>query len=423
LIERIGFLFCLMIALVGVDAQAPNWTVDYSQFPFRMTVSAVLEHDGTVLEQGENKVAVFVGDEIRGIGYADSYHEPTDRYLAIFQIGSDVAEGETLDFVLYDEDADEIVDVRFSATFSVDGLLGSVNDPVILSENQFPQEIQLPVEAFLENLEVGGVITNLTTVDGDDLSHTYFLSNFDPPEASELIGVDGEKLIATAENDFETLNSFTFSIRAEDPLGASVSNDFRLNLIDEPEAPTNLILSRQRFSENNNSDFELALISADDEDLNESLTYSFARSEENLDSVYFNISNNRLIVRSSVDYELTPSFQLLITVSDKDGLSLTDTFEIKVEDEDEPEPLSNYLSPNGDGFNDFLIIENPELYIGFTLKVYTPQGREVFNMTNYDNSWDGYFQGKPLPSGVYQYVFQNKMTGVKYDGFIYIKER
>ena len=405
----------------GSQAQSPNWSVDYSQFQFRMTVSAVLERGGAPLASGGNQVAVFVGDEIRGVGNADSFHEPSGRFLAIFQVGSNVVEGETLRFQVYDESLGEVVSVRYTTTFNVDKLLGSINDPIILTENQFPKDIQLSAESYSENMEAGSKLAGMTTADGDDDIHVYTLSNFIPESAVDLLQVEGDSLVVNADNDFETLNQFSFTMSSSDPLGATVSKDFTMNVLDEPEPPTDLVLSRQSLPENSNSNYQLALITAEDEDLNERLVFTFAEVQENVDTVHFRIDDNRLMVRSSLDFELTPSFDVIIKVTDKDGLSLSEAFEISVEDEDEPEPLSNYISPNGDGFNDFLIIENPELYSSYTLRIFTPQGKEIYTKKGYDNTWDGYYLGKPLPSGIYPYIFQNE--SIRFDGLIYIKDR
>ena len=47
----------------------------------------------------------------------------------------------------------------------------------------------------------------------------------------------------------------------------------------------------------------------------------------------------------------------------------------------------NVITPNGDGKNDVLVIDNVTLYPGNTLTIYNRWGREVYKTTNYRNDW------------------------------------
>jgi gliding motility-associated-like protein len=68
--------------------------------------------------------------------------------------------------------------------------------------------------------------------------------------------------------------------------------------------------------------------------------------------------------------------------------------------------VSNLLSPNGDGKNDFWIIHDPVDIAGCDVLVYNRWGQQVFSSKNYNNDWDGTFNGEPLPDGSYYYVIQ-----------------
>jgi gliding motility-associated-like protein len=61
----------------------------------------------------------------------------------------------------------------------------------------------------------------------------------------------------------------------------------------------------------------------------------------------------------------------------------------------------NVITPNGDGYNDFFVITNADKYPGNILKVYNRWGKMVFEMSNYDNSWNG----GNLSDGSYYFVF------------------
>jgi gliding motility-associated-like protein len=63
------------------------------------------------------------------------------------------------------------------------------------------------------------------------------------------------------------------------------------------------------------------------------------------------------------------------------------------------------FSPNGDTFNDLWVIEGIEEFPTCTMNVFDGRGRRVYQKTGYTNDWDGTYQGKPVPSGTYYYVF------------------
>ena len=66
--------------------------------------------------------------------------------------------------------------------------------------------------------------------------------------------------------------------------------------------------------------------------------------------------------------------------------------------------VSDLISPNGDGKNDYWILHEPSYIIGCQVIVYNRWGQQVFEAENYDNTWDGTYQGEPLPDGAYYYV-------------------
>jgi|GEM_PF-4319485 len=61
----------------------------------------------------------------------------------------------------------------------------------------------------------------------------------------------------------------------------------------------------------------------------------------------------------------------------------------------------NIITPNGDGLNDALVIDNVALYPGNTLAVYNRWGREVYRTRDYGNTF-----GPGASPGLYYYLFQ-----------------
>jgi len=73
---------------------------------------------------------------------------------------------------------------------------------------------------------------------------------------------------------------------------------------------------------------------------------------------------------------------------------------------------TTYLSPNGDGLNDYLDILNIEHYPENTVTIINSYGEKVFSAKNYNNTdvvWDGRNRrGQLIPDGVYYYIVEVK---------------
>ncbi|WMI69105.1 gliding motility-associated C-terminal domain-containing protein [Mangrovimonas sp. YM274] len=84
------------------------------------------------------------------------------------------------------------------------------------------------------------------------------------------------------------------------------------------------------------------------------------------------------------------------------------------------------LSPNADGFNDFLVIPCIEDYIGNILKIYNRLGVQIYESSNYQNNWDGRPNmgfpetNKVLPVGTYYYLLELPNNQKPIIGWIYL---
>ena len=70
--------------------------------------------------------------------------------------------------------------------------------------------------------------------------------------------------------------------------------------------------------------------------------------------------------------------------------------------------IPNTFSPNGDGINDTWVMHNLEHFPPCTVEVFNRSGQKVYSTAAYSNTWDGTFNGKPLPVGVYYYVIKTQ---------------
>lgn len=66
--------------------------------------------------------------------------------------------------------------------------------------------------------------------------------------------------------------------------------------------------------------------------------------------------------------------------------------------------INNFLSPNGDGKNDFWTMSKPSLISGCNVSIFDRWGKKVWESNAYDNQWDGKnTSGEELPDGTYFY--------------------
>lgn len=68
------------------------------------------------------------------------------------------------------------------------------------------------------------------------------------------------------------------------------------------------------------------------------------------------------------------------------------------------------FTPNGDGINDLWMVTSG---VGCTtnigVKVHNRYGALVYKNDNYDNGWNGTYNGKPLADGTYYYVITYRL--------------
>ncbi len=77
--------------------------------------------------------------------------------------------------------------------------------------------------------------------------------------------------------------------------------------------------------------------------------------------------------------------------------------------------IPNVFTPNGDGNNDFFVIENGQYYVN-TLAIYNRWGKPVFEANNYQNTW----RAPDVADGTYYYVFTTSLDGKEYTGHVTI---
>ena len=85
-----------------------------------------------------------------------------------------------------------------------------------------------------------------------------------------------------------------------------------------------------------------------------------------------------------------------------DQQELTETKPIKIS-------IPNIFTPNGDGYNDFFVIEGIEDCIDPKLYIKSSNGKLIYQSSNYQNDWNG----ENCSDGVYMYYFTYRLNNIE----------
>ncbi len=107
----------------------------------------------------------------------------------------------------------------------------------------------------------------------------------------------------------------------------------------------------------------------------------------------------------SQNYFVTQSGTYFVTVTDANGCTVTQQITIEYI----PIYIPNYFTPNGSGTNDTWSPWFIDNYPDAVFEIYDRYGRRLRILT-YQESWDGKYEGNPMPSGDYWYILKLNRT-------------
>jgi large repetitive protein len=282
----------------------------------------------------------------------------------------------------------------------------------IRDTNDVPTDISLSYNMISEKLSAGTLLGDFTTSDQDTLdAHTYTLAAGTGDADNSSFTISGNQLFSSEVFDFEEKSTYKIRVRTTDLAGTFYEKSFQITIKDENDSPTDIIIEQLWVTEDNDANFLISDIITIDQDSWDNHTYALVAGEGDTDNSQFTIINNELFINFKTNYEVQKSYSFRIRSTDDAGEFIEKDFVLTVKDIDGnniPLYSANYISPNGDGKNDYWIIPNVEIYKNFSLHIFNEQGLTVYQRNEgYDNSFDGRFNGNPLPSGIYYYVLRN----------------
>ena len=165
--------------ILKVSCPKPAWAVNAEDFTFSMEVTASPNAGDLPLAQPNDRVAAFVGNEVRGV--AEVYKlVPDDRFTAYLQVYSNQENGENVTFKLFDASECEMIDLPLTVNFEDQSAVGSPDAPEIPQvpdANMGYQEIALSAgtnwisfNVAQADMSVDNVVANLGLRDGSFIS-------------------------------------------------------------------------------------------------------------------------------------------------------------------------------------------------------------------------------------------------------------
>lgn len=344
-----------------------------------------------------------------------------------------------------------INDANFDQTNGLVGFYG--NRPITVSGSIPPTfwdtEILMDNNVFLDiplmvrnnvNFMLGDFLTptNTPTVNLNFMEDGFFGGESDASKVVGFAEVNNRKVFSFPVGDAEQLRPLTFNAQGTVPQAICAY------FFENPSAPTSLSQTFNVEEKVNNigtvTDREFWVLQGNvpvqvtiSWNTRSSLITIPNATVESIIVVGWNKSSNQWVVIGNTAYsgDITNGFVTSETFVPNDYAAITfgtvplptDTFAVN------NPTLGNYfLSPNGDGINDFLVIDGMEESPNNSLRIFNRYGQKVFERINYTNEFRGVAntgsmvpnQATGLPEGVYFYLVTLDDLGLEYNGFLFL---
>jgi gliding motility-associated-like protein len=251
------------------------------------------------------------------------------------------------------------------------------------------------VVAFVGN-EVRGVASPVT-----------YLQSKDRYVASVIVYSNDQSGLITFKLYDKTKNTVSNSVT----LPVTFIADGKVGTFDNPlvikdnNIPTELTLSNSSVKEDKPASTLIGALSITDADQTDTHTLSLLGGSGFEDNAFFEIKNGALYTKSTFDFEAKSTYTIRVQAEDNKKGKIVKTFQIGViYDNLQTLAYNNLITPNEDGHNDVLMLDNLDLYKEYNLSIYNVRGQLVYSAVKYQNDW----RGEGLPDGEYYLYFAGK---------------
>ncbi len=149
MIRKLKFILICFLSLLlrqKVQGQNPNWVFNSRSFDYQMQFTASLKIDGLTLTNANDQVAVFVGDELRGLGNI-TFNSTNQKYVSFFSAYANTI-GETLSFKIYDSTQDTVFEAVQTQQFVINEQVGGIFQSFVISNNTLNNQADITSFSF-----------------------------------------------------------------------------------------------------------------------------------------------------------------------------------------------------------------------------------------------------------------------------------
>ncbi len=214
-------LFWIVVILPKAKTQNPNWQAPVSsQYTYTATVIADVQLNDIVSNNGEDRIAFFVGNELRGL--SKPVLLSNGNYLHFTTLYANVA-NEYMEVKVYHKDSDGVYTYAEPIEFKIQAIFGSVDAPVnikVYADDDAPISVSnIPFQVTIEGLAFNPIdlADYLVQVDDQDVAWTY------TPNPNLTVGLTGSILNVSGVTGFSGLTTLT--VRATElPMNTTLRN-------------------------------------------------------------------------------------------------------------------------------------------------------------------------------------------------------
>jgi len=145
-----------------------------------------------------------------------------------------------------------------------------------------------------------------------------------------------------------------------------------------------------------------------------SLSVNFTNISANANSYFWNFGDNTNDTSENPFHEYAQTGAYTVTLIANPGMNCSDTIQQNIvfdENSNQYYFVPNVFTPNKDLHNDFFEIMGNSNCMDFQIQIYNRWGQLIFETTKpFEIFWDGNFNGKLAPDGVYIYLIKGKMV-------------
>lgn len=436
-------LLFLGLQMSSVHAQDPfdpeTWALNPADYQYTMTMVATASFDCVQSVDSEDRIAAFLTDAFPGgnLFYAGSQYfntEANGQNMAYMTLYSNVDYPVVL-YYIYDASEDEVIPIPYygGVGFEDNRTLGSTDDPVHFNTDFPPSAMFIFSE--LNTLSQPGDTVAFLQVYGAYAPATNisveFIDDWQGPGNSffDIIEISPDNYALVLNQPITDL-SYDVHLQAyyNDTPACATNEVFNIIVAPLNPAPIGLAELMYEIEESEPVGTFIGTLEAVDESENDTHTYElFDDADLFPDNQLFIIDGTNLLSNAIFDYDVQNEYLIQVEITDSDGGTATEVVTVNVRPKpvvfDDELPIANLITPNNDGYNDFLELSELAYFADYSLTIYNAIGNELFRVReNYDNSWDGTSStGAKLPSGTYYYILQdNTDNSNRYTGEIHL---